>query len=45
MKNLHFIIGKPWESALDPTSRYHALERLWWDVAADLVVSPLPTAA
>ena len=45
VKNVHFIIGKPWESALDPTSRYHALERLWWDVASDLVVSPLPTAA
>ena len=42
VKNVHFIIDKPWESALDPTSRYHALERLWWDVAGDLVPRPQP---
>ena len=37
VKNIHFIIDKPWETGLDPTSRYYALERIWWDVAADLV--------
>ena len=37
VKNIHFIIDKPWESELDPRSRYAALERQWWDVAADLV--------
>jgi alpha-N-acetylglucosamine transferase len=42
VKNLHFIIDKPWESELDPASRYHALERQWWDVAADLVPGPVP---
>lgn len=42
VKNLHFIIDKPWESELDPASRYHALERQWWDVAADLVPRPVP---
>ena len=42
VKNVHFIIDKPWESALDPASRYHALEALWWDVAADLVPQPVP---
>jgi alpha-N-acetylglucosamine transferase len=42
VKNLHFIIDKPWESGLDPRSRYHDLERIWWDVAADLVPRPLP---
>ena len=42
VKNIHFIIDKPWESPLDPASRYHALERLWWDVAADLVPRPVP---
>lgn len=42
VKNVHFIIDKPWESALDPASRYHALERLWWDVAGDLVPRPEP---
>jgi alpha-N-acetylglucosamine transferase len=45
VKNIHFIIDKPWESPLDPTSRYHDLERLWWDVAADLVPPPLPAVA
>ena len=42
VKNVHFIIDKPWESALHPASRYHALERLWWDVAGDLVPRPVP---
>ena len=45
VKNIHFIIGKPCESPLDPASRYHAQERVWWDVASDLVVSPLPVVA
>jgi alpha-N-acetylglucosamine transferase len=45
VKNIHFIIDKPWESALDPASRYHDLERLWWDVAADLVPRPVPAVA
>ena len=42
VKNVHFIIDKPWEAPLDPASRYHDLERLWWDVAADLVPPPVP---
>jgi alpha-N-acetylglucosamine transferase len=42
VKNIHFIIDKPWESPLDPASRYHDLEQLWWDVAADLVPGPQP---
>lgn len=33
VKNIHFIIDKPWESELDPASRYYALERQWWEVA------------
>ena len=37
VKNLHFIIDKPWERPFDPTSRYADLERRWWDVAGDLV--------
>ena len=37
VKNIHFIIDKPWETGLDPASRYYDLERIWWDVAADLV--------
>ncbi|GAA3549781.1 glycosyltransferase [Microlunatus spumicola] len=42
VKNIHFIIDKPWESPLDPTSRYVELERQWWDVAGDLVPAPVP---
>jgi alpha-N-acetylglucosamine transferase len=45
VKNIHFIIDKPWESELDPGSRYHALESLWWDVARDLVPHPVTAAA
>jgi alpha-N-acetylglucosamine transferase len=37
VKNIHFIIDKPWESELDPQSRYHALEQQWWDVAGALL--------
>ncbi len=43
VKNLHFIIDKPWESPLDPAGRYASLERVWWDVAGHLVpTSPVP---
>jgi alpha-N-acetylglucosamine transferase len=42
VKNIHFIIDKPWEGELDPASRYYDLERRWWDVAADLVPRPVP---
>ena len=41
VKNIHFIIDKPWESELDPATRYFELERQWWDVAADLVPRPV----
>jgi alpha-N-acetylglucosamine transferase len=40
VKNIHFILDKPWESELDPTSRYHALERRWWDVADAFLRDP-----
>lgn len=33
VKNIHFIIEKPWNKARDPQDRYHAMDRLWWDVA------------
>ena len=45
VKNIHFIIDKPWESELDPSSRYYELERQWWDVAADLEPRPVPAGA
>ena len=33
VKNIHYIIDKPWERAPDPDDRYFELDRLWWDVA------------
>jgi hypothetical protein len=36
VKNIHYIIDKPWEKPLDPADRYFELNRLWWDVAANV---------
>lgn len=33
VKNLHYIIDKPWEKVLDKSDRYYALNKLWWDMA------------
>ena len=32
VKNIHYIIDKPWDNALDPDDRYYAVNKLWWDV-------------
>ncbi len=34
VKNIHYIIDKPWEQPLDPGDRYYPVNRLWWAVAA-----------
>ena len=34
VKNIHYIIDKPWNTAPDPDDRYYAVNKLWWDVAA-----------
>ncbi len=36
VKNIHYIIDKPWEKALDPSDRYYAVNKLWWDLATTL---------
>lgn len=41
VKNIHYIIDKPWQQPLDPTDRYYALHQLWWDVA-DTLLAPAP---
>ncbi|MEO5834127.1 MAG: glycosyltransferase family 8 protein [Nakamurella sp.] len=41
VKNIHYIIDKPWEKALDPDDRYYPLTKLWWDVAGDAGTVPL----
>ncbi|MEO3938221.1 glycosyltransferase family 8 protein [Dermatophilaceae bacterium Soc4.6] len=44
VKNIHYIIDKPWQSPLDEADAYFFVNRLWWDVASALprpeVVSP-----
>jgi alpha-N-acetylglucosamine transferase len=44
VKNIHYIIDKPWEKAPDPDDRYYPVNRLWWDVATDASTAP-PTLA
>ena len=34
VKNIHYIIDKPWDKEPDPADRYYALDRLWWDIAS-----------
>jgi alpha-N-acetylglucosamine transferase len=36
VKNIHYIIDKPWQAPLDPADRYFPVNRLWWEVAAGL---------
>lgn len=33
VKNIHYIIDKPWDKPLDKNDRYFTLNKLWWDVA------------
>ena len=47
VKNVHFIIDKPWERRPEPGDRYAELHQLWWD-AADAtpgLVAPAPQTA
>jgi alpha-N-acetylglucosamine transferase len=37
VKNIHYIIDKPWEKELDTADRYYPVNKLWWDVAAPLL--------
>ncbi len=43
VKNIHYIIDKPWEKDLDPDDRYYPVNRLWWDVAIDAGAAPIGT--
>ena len=36
VKNIHYIIDKPWAKPLDPTDRYVDVNRLWWETADTL---------
>lgn len=37
VRNVHYILDKPWERRPDPTDPRRALDRLWWDAAGSLV--------
>ena len=37
VKNIHYIIDKPWERALDPDDRYYPVNQLWWDFATPML--------
>ncbi|WP_158784388.1 glycosyltransferase family 8 protein [Pantoea sp. BAV 3049] len=34
VKNIHYIIDKPWEKKLDPDDRYYSLNKMWWDITS-----------
>ncbi|MDQ2756893.1 MAG: glycosyltransferase family 8 protein [Actinomycetota bacterium] len=36
VKNIHYIIDKPWQAPLDEGDRYFFVNRLWWHVASAL---------
>ena len=36
VKNIHYIIDKPWDKPLDPADRYHEVNLLWWRTADKL---------
>ncbi|MFB9375455.1 glycosyltransferase family 8 protein [Kineococcus gynurae] len=43
VKNLHYIIDKPWQGRTEPGSRYHELHELWWEVAErDVLTAATP---
>lgn len=35
VKNIHYIIDKPWEKQPEPGDRYYELHQLWWDRVRD----------
>lgn len=37
VKNLHFIIDKPWQVRLEPGDRYYVLHQQWWDLAEEFL--------
>ncbi len=40
VKNIHYIIDKPWDTGLDPDDRYYPVNKLWWDVATRASTGP-----
>ncbi|GAB3603460.1 hypothetical protein GCM10027586_06480 [Kineococcus gypseus] len=44
VKNLHYIIDKPWQGRTEPGNRYHDLHERWWRVA-EQVLPVVPAGA
>ena len=40
VKNIHYIIDKPWEKALDSDDSYYEVNKLWWDTATQASTGP-----
>ncbi|MHA3702189.1 glycosyltransferase family 8 protein [Jatrophihabitans sp. YIM 134969] len=40
VKNIHYIIDKPWQHHPDPDDKYFDVETLWWDVALRAGTAP-----
>ncbi len=36
VKNVHYIIDKPWQAEPDPEGRYFELETMWWQLADEV---------
>ena len=42
VRNIHYILDKPWEKMPDPADRYYTVNKMWWDAAAvDAAVDPV----
>ena len=40
VRNIHYIIDKPWQHRPDPDDRYFDVETLWWEVATKAGTAP-----
>ena len=43
VKNIHYIIDKPWEKPLDSKDSHYEINKLWWDTAVRASTGPIPT--
>ena len=42
VKNIHYIIDKPWEKPLDSKDSHYDVNKLWWDTAVRASTAPTP---
>ena len=41
VKNIHYIIDKPWEKVLDSDDSHYEVNKLWWDTATQAATCPI----